>query len=61
MKITLQEYMQSEELNTDKLSMPGITKRIREGRSLPNVRKVHKLHRFYLLELITKKNKRVDG
>jgi len=55
--ITLKEYQDST-LNSDKLKMAAITKRIREGRSLPGIKKVIKLHRFYLLEPITKKNKR---
>jgi hypothetical protein len=61
MQITLKEYQENKDLNKDNLSMPAITKRLREGRPLPNVIKVHKLHRFYLLELISKKNKRVSG
>lgn len=53
-ELTLTEYMNSEH-NTDDLVKPSITKRIREQRSLPNVRKIKKVGHIYLVEVPVEK------
>jgi hypothetical protein len=49
-KMTAKQYEASEH-NTDMLSYPAITKRLREGRSLPNVRKSDKFGDVFMLQV----------
>lgn len=53
-KMTIKEYEKSE-WNTDGLSYPAITKRLREDRSLPNVRKSEKFGDVFILRVDTDK------
>ena len=52
-EMTLFQYMESEQ-NTDNLAYPSITKRIRENKSLPNVKGYKKFARTYVLDVVKK-------
>lgn len=52
--MNLHDYCKSE-YNTDELKYAAATKRIREGRTLPNVSKVESFGRFYVLHVIEAK------
>lgn len=52
--MTIEQYEQSE-LNTDALKYNAITKRIREKRSLPNVKNHDTFGRTYVLNVVTDK------
>lgn len=53
-RMTIEQYEQSE-LNTDALKYNAITKRIREKRSLPNVKNHDTFGRTYVLNVVTDK------
>ena len=52
-EMTLTDYMKSDR-NTDNLAYPSITKRIRENKSLPNVKGYKKFARTYVLDVVKK-------
>lgn len=59
-KMSPEEYQKSE-ANTEKLSYPAVTKRLREKRSLPNVTKIEEFSRFYVLHVVSDKNTLQSG
>lgn len=50
-KITIPVYQDDKKLNTDNLAYTSILKRIRDKRTLPNVRKIEKVGGFTLLHV----------
>lgn len=52
--ITLTEYQASKH-NTDNLVKSAITRRIREKRTLPNVKKITQIARIYLVDVPSEK------